>query len=86
MSMHWDVTEAIIQDNTSVWVRFRDGREGIVQFMPTAFRGVFAGLREPGAFKQVRIEDGVLTWPGDLDLAPDAMHAAICDNGKWILD
>lgn len=31
-------------------------------------------------------QDGVLTWPGELDLAPDAMHDAISLHGKWILD
>jgi hypothetical protein len=29
---------------------------------------------------------GAVSWPGDLDLAPDAMHAAIKEHGTWILD
>lgn len=86
MAMYWDVTEIIVQDNTSVWVRFQDGSEGVVQFLPSAFRGVFSGLRDPLAFRRAHIEDGVLTWPGELDLAPDAMHEAIAANGKWVLD
>jgi hypothetical protein len=24
-------------------------------------------------------------WPGDLDLAPDAMHAQIKAHGRWVL-
>jgi hypothetical protein len=24
-------------------------------------------------------------WPGDLDLAPDAMHAEIKAHGRWVL-
>ncbi len=86
MAMYWDITEIKVQNDTSIWVRFQDGVEGVVQFLPTAFRGVFAGLREPDAFRLARIEDGVLTWPGELDLAPDAMHAAIAAHGKWVLD
>jgi hypothetical protein len=26
-----------------------------------------------------------VTWPGELDLAPDAMHAAILAHGEWLL-
>jgi len=28
---------------------------------------------------------GAVTWPGELDLAPDAMHAAIRRTGVWVL-
>ena len=33
----------------------------------------------------VLIDHGVVTWPGELDLAPDAMHEAIQQHGEWIL-
>jgi hypothetical protein len=29
--------------------------------------------------------DGVVTWPGELDLAPDAMHDELQKNGGWLL-
>lgn len=47
--------------------------------------GVFARLRDPDLFGQVHIEHGAVTWPGELDLAPDAMHAAIKECGEWKL-
>jgi len=28
---------------------------------------------------------GVVTWPGEIDLAPDAMHQAIRETGQWIV-
>jgi hypothetical protein len=28
---------------------------------------------------------GAVTWPGEIDLAPDAMHDEIKKNGKWVL-
>ncbi|SPE30180.1 hypothetical protein SBA5_760010 [Candidatus Sulfotelmatomonas gaucii] len=31
------------------------------------------------------LEYGAVTWPGELDLAPDAMHAAILEQGEWSL-
>ena len=75
-----------VQNETALRVRFQDGLEGQVQFLPSAFRGVFACLKDPQAFQQAYVQDGVLTWPGELDLAPDAMHQAIATHGKWVLD
>jgi hypothetical protein len=86
MSMRWDVTAVQVRSDTAVHVQFRDGLEGEVHFLPTAFRGVFAGLKDPQAFRRAFVQDGVLTWPGELDLAPDAMHEAIAARGKWVLD
>ncbi len=86
MHMNWDVVHVEVKNNTALRVRFQDGLEGEVEFLPSAFRGVFACLKEPGAFRQARVQDGVLTWPGELDLAPDAMHHAIATHGKWVLD
>ena len=84
--MNWDVTDVKVQNDTTLYVRFQDGLEGEVQFLPSAFRGVLACLKDPKAFRQARVQDGVLTWPGELDLAPDAMHDAIAAHGKWVLD
>jgi hypothetical protein len=45
--------------------------------------GVFAPLRDPAFFARAAAKDGVVTWPGELDLAPDAMYDAIRANGQW---
>lgn len=86
MPMNWDVISVEVQNDTALRVRFYDGLEGEVKLLPSAFRGVFATLKNPQAFHQARVQDGVLTWPGELDLAPDAMHDAIALHGKWVLD
>ena len=41
-----------------------------------------ARSRSPG---QVTAPKTILAWPGDLDLAPDAMHRAIKEHGTWIV-
>jgi Protein of unknown function (DUF2442) len=69
-------------------VRFNDGIEGMVElagFINSGKAGVFAALRDESLFRQARIVLGAVTWPGDLDLAPDAMHRAIKENGTWIV-
>jgi hypothetical protein len=47
--------------------------------------GVFAALADPALFRQVTLEYGAVAWPGELDLAPDAMHTAIQKHGEWSL-
>jgi hypothetical protein len=34
-------------------------------------------------FEQVHVEHGAVTWPGEIDLAPDAMHQAIQALAEW---
>ncbi|MBN9357617.1 MAG: DUF2442 domain-containing protein [Herbaspirillum huttiense] len=83
--MRWEVVELKQCGEYALQVRFRDGVEGPVRFLPSFFRGVFAELQDPAQFSRVRLVDGVVTWPGELDLAPDAMHDEIKRNGQWLL-
>ena len=45
--------------------------------------GVFAGLRDPDAFARAYVDCGAVSWPGNIDLAPDAMYEAIRARGRW---
>jgi len=47
--------------------------------------GLFASLRDPAVFNQASVELGAVTWPGKIDLAPDAVHEEIKKNGVWRL-
>jgi len=67
-------------------VRFADGLVGEVEFRESFFHGVFEAVKDPAAFAQVRCDQGFVEWPGDLDLAPDAMHEAIAADGRWVLE
>ncbi|MBB1487634.1 DUF2442 domain-containing protein [Oceanospirillum sediminis] len=84
--MEWDVTEVSVKADNRLFVRFKDGVQGTVEFANSFFYGVFERLKDPEEFRRVMIEDGVVTWPGELDLAPDAMHDAIKKEGKWVLE
>jgi hypothetical protein len=67
-------------------VTFRDGTRGIVDMavlVNSAKAGVFAGLRDLAVFDQVFIDYGAVTWPGELDIAPDAMYDEIKAHGVW---
>jgi hypothetical protein len=83
--MHWNVVDAKVIEPGCFRVRFADGLEGTVRFAASAYKGVFAKLRDPEAFNQLFVQDYFVTWPGELDLAPDAMHEHIQKSGEWLL-
>ena len=84
----WRVAEVEALPGFRLGVRFNDGTEGTVEvaeFINSDVAGVFAALRDEKLFRQVRVILGAVTWPGELDLAPDAMHREIKEHGKWIV-
>ena len=69
-------------------VRHNDGVTGTVDMAALVHSpgaGVFAALRDPAMFEQVFLDLGAVAWPGEIDLAPDAMHDEIEANGEWVL-
>lgn len=83
--MYWDVTSVKPEHHLTIKVQFSDGLKGTVRFEPSHLTGVFESLKNEQYFNKVFVNHGVVTWPGELDLAPDAMHAEIKKNGCWIL-
>ena len=83
--MYWDVVSVKPVAPLALSVQFADGLAGQVRFMPSHLTGVFGALNDPKVFAQVQLESGAVTWPGDLDLAPDAMYQAIKAQGEWVL-
>ncbi len=85
-SAPWRVRTVTALPEYRLSVEFMDGVAGIVDLrnlVTSPQAGVFAGLRDRALFDQVRIEYGAVTWPGEIDLAPDAMHQAIRASGEW---
>jgi hypothetical protein len=83
--MEWNVVSVEPVSPLALAVRFADGTEGTVRFESSHLTGVFEALKDPVVFRQVRVELGVVTWPGDIDLAPDAMYREIKRTGEWVL-
>ena len=83
--MPWRVTSCDVVGDHRLHVQFRDGSAGDVQFTPAAFRGVFAHLVDPAKFAEAEVVLGAVTWPGELDIAPDRMHADIKRTGVCVL-
>ena len=84
--MHWDVVSAKVESHLEFTVTFADGLTGKVKMLPSHLYGVFEKLKDPEAFNRLRVSDGFVSWPGDIDLAPDAMYEAIRRDGEWVLN
>ncbi len=83
--MYWDVVEVKPLDALGLFVRFTDGLTGEVHFKPEHLRGIFEPLKDQAYFNQVYVDHGAVAWPGQIDLAPDAMYQEIKANGVWVL-
>jgi len=84
----WRVKSVAALADFRLSVTFVDGLSGTVdmsEMITSPSAGVFADLRDESLFDQVFVEHGAVTWPGELDLAPDAMHAAIDAHGEWTI-
>ena len=84
----WRLLKVKPLPNYELEVEFNDGVHGIVEMAKLIMSdkaGVFAALKDKGIFNKAHLEYGVVTWPGEVDLAPDAMFDAIKQNGRWIL-
>lgn len=84
----WRVSKVCALANFRLEVTFIDGLNGYVDlsnYVTSKQAGVFAKLKDESLFKQVCLKYGVVTWPGDLDLAPDAMYDVIKEKGEWII-
>lgn len=83
----WRVTEVHVLNDYLLSVRFVDGTTGEVdlsRLIMSDRAGVFAVLRDPTLFAQAYVEWGAVSWPGEIDLAPDAMYDEVKEKGRWI--
>jgi hypothetical protein len=82
----WKVIEVRPLPGHRVAVRFADGSRGEVDVSKIIFGPtpeVFERLRDPTRFGEVGIDHGAVVWPGELDLAPDAMYDEIKASGVF---
>jgi len=87
-SVPWRLKHVEAVSGYRLKVRFLDDLEGVVdmsRLVCSESAGVFATLRDEKVFRQVFLEYGAVTWPGEIDPAPDAMYTEIKKHGIWVL-
>jgi hypothetical protein len=78
--MYWDVVEVKAEPDYCLFVRFKDGLTRRVQLRREELTGVLAPLQDMQFFEQVFIDYGAVAWPGEIDLAPDAMYTQVASQ------
>ena len=86
----WSIIGFNVLPNYKIEVLFADGTSGLADLAPRLSQGPlgdgFDPLCDERVFAQAYLEHGALTWPGGIDLAPDAMYQRIRASGTSILD
>jgi Protein of unknown function (DUF2442) len=69
----------IVRPEHAVRIVFADGEVRDVDITPLLDTSAFSPLRDPVLFEQVKIDEqtGAIGWPGDVDLDPDVIYAAL---------
>ena len=78
--MFYDVTRVSALPDFRLLLTFEDGSEGEFDFASNVpFSGVFAELRQPGKFAEVRVnsETGTVEWPTGADLDPIVLYTEV---------
>ena len=78
--MYWDVIEVKTENTREFRVKFDDGLSGLIVIDSSFCSGVFKALLDDDLVRQARVDNGVVTWPNGLDLAPDTMYNEIKSN------
>ncbi len=74
-----EVVRAAVVGPSNLYLHFSDGVSGEVNVADVVpFRGVFAPLADAAFFAQATVDAhwGVVSWPGNIDLAPESLYAA----------
>jgi hypothetical protein len=69
-------------------IRYEDGVEGVVDLGTLVrFRGIFAPLKDPAYFSQVKVDPelGTVSWPNGADLDPDVLYACLVPNSDELV-
>jgi hypothetical protein len=71
------VTEVEPLEGFELRLRFSDETERFVDLGPELWGPVFEPLKQDlDLFRQVRVEDGSIAWPGGADMDADVLHGS----------
>ena len=69
-----DVTRVTTTDAHQLALEFENGECRIFNMRPCLVKAPFGQLNNIALFKLARVENGTVTWPGDLDIAPETLY------------
>lgn len=60
--------------NHILQLTFNTGEQRRFDMAPYLHYPVFQKLQNPGFFKLAKVDYGTVTWPGDIDIAPETLY------------
>lgn len=79
-----EVVKVQALDSNRVNILFEDGVSGVLIFPTEEMNEAFEPLRDEKVFRQAFVDNGTITWPGELDLAPDNIYDHIKAKGTCV--
>ena len=72
----YDVIDYKILEGYTIWLKFDDETERVIDFEPILSGPMFGPLRDRHLFRQVELdrELGTLVWPTGADIDPTVLH------------
>jgi hypothetical protein len=69
-----EIAAVRVQPDYRLLLEYENAETRLFDVKPYLDRGVFVRLKEPKLFAQARIAFGTVTWPGELDIAPETLY------------
>ncbi|MBP6733411.1 MAG: DUF2442 domain-containing protein [Chromatiaceae bacterium] len=69
-----EIAAVRVQPDYRLLLEYENAETRLFDVTPYLDRGVFVRLKEPKLFAQARIAFGTVTWPGELDIAPETLY------------
>ena len=73
MTTYQPTKKAEAKDGYNIAVSFADGTNGVFDFESYLVHPCYSKLKNRDLFVQVKADHGTLTWPGDIDIAPECV-------------
>ena len=70
-----EVTSVAVLPDYGLLLTFKDGQRRRFDMRPYLAYPVFRPLQNPAYFALARVDYGTVTWPGDIDIAPETLFA-----------
>ena len=72
--MNYHIIEAKYLKDYKIWIKFEDGKNGVLDFSNEFDGPIFLPLKKIEYFKNFKIEGNTLHWENGADFAPEYLY------------
>ena len=69
-----DVVRVEPQPEYRLHLEFENHERRVFDVSPYLEMGVFRQLKNPDIFRRAHVDGGTVTWPGEIDIAPETLY------------